>query len=268
MENKCLDIRGGNISAGTLVQLYDCNGSAAQQWYFDGLYLRVPSNPNFCLDAGGGLNSGASMLIWWCQNSVNQRWVAGTNDFQTQRYATIYATPNGFLSFYNQNWGHSFVSFDNDYNKSIEGTTNTFSAWGNQYSQDTNSSNIGQLNNMGDYDAIQVDFNEPVNGNDWGKAADFWKYNTLSGNWRARIIYLSKPVSDLYRYNSKFRLFNGSQSVMVTYIYVVAALPGESNTAQNCTTAATKIWKWLNIDMGYSNNVPYVQQPVDVFNAL
>ncbi|MGW0657222.1 ricin-type beta-trefoil lectin domain protein, partial [Streptomyces umbrinus] len=32
LAGKCLDVAGANSADGTAVQLYDCNGTAAQQW--------------------------------------------------------------------------------------------------------------------------------------------------------------------------------------------------------------------------------------------
>lgn len=33
--NKCIDAAGGSSAAGTAIQIYDCNGSAAQDWSYD-----------------------------------------------------------------------------------------------------------------------------------------------------------------------------------------------------------------------------------------
>ena len=55
--NKCLDVHGAIFANGSPVQVYDCNGTAAQRW----VLTRSPTGPgtqvrvagtNYCLDAG------------------------------------------------------------------------------------------------------------------------------------------------------------------------------------------------------------------------
>jgi beta-glucanase (GH16 family) len=70
---KCVDVSGANPANGTAVQLWDCNGTAAQQWTSasDGS-LRALGK---CLDVpSGSTANGAKMQLWDCNGSGAQRW--------------------------------------------------------------------------------------------------------------------------------------------------------------------------------------------------
>ncbi|MFE7565837.1 family 16 glycosylhydrolase [Streptomyces sp. NPDC057539] len=70
---KCVDVAGANPANGTAVQLYDCNGSAAQQWTVaaDGS-LRALGK---CLDVkDNSVADGAQLQLWDCSGGANQRW--------------------------------------------------------------------------------------------------------------------------------------------------------------------------------------------------
>ncbi|MFD5034865.1 ricin-type beta-trefoil lectin domain protein [Streptomyces sp. NPDC058220] len=70
---KCVDVAAASSANGTPVQLYDCNGSAAQQWSVaaDGS-LRALGK---CLDVKDNSTAdGAQLQIWDCNGSANQRW--------------------------------------------------------------------------------------------------------------------------------------------------------------------------------------------------
>ncbi|MEU5182180.1 lectin [Streptomyces longwoodensis] len=70
---KCLDVAGANSANGTAVQLYDCNGTAAQQWTVgtDGTVRALGK----CLDVTGGSTAdGARLQLWDCAGSANQKW--------------------------------------------------------------------------------------------------------------------------------------------------------------------------------------------------
>ncbi|KAG6838598.1 hypothetical protein C0991_010374, partial [Blastosporella zonata] len=64
---KCLDVRGGIFENGTPVQIYDCNGSAAQMWNISPGNTTVQVHvARYCLDAGSSPASGVGMKIWEC----------------------------------------------------------------------------------------------------------------------------------------------------------------------------------------------------------
>ncbi|WP_328666342.1 family 16 glycosylhydrolase [Streptomyces sp. NBC_00322] len=70
---KCVDIAGANSANGTPVQLYDCNGTAAQQWSVggDGTIRALGK----CLDvASGGTADGSLVQLWDCNGTGAQRW--------------------------------------------------------------------------------------------------------------------------------------------------------------------------------------------------
>jgi hypothetical protein len=74
--NKCLDVRAAAYANGTPVQIYDCNGTAAQKWVIKPgtTSIRV-SGTNFCLDAGSAPANGVGMKIWTCfDNLAAQTW--------------------------------------------------------------------------------------------------------------------------------------------------------------------------------------------------
>ncbi|MET7787141.1 lectin [Streptomyces sp900116325] len=78
---KCLDVAGGSSADGTAVQLYDCNGSAAQRW-------TVAANGSIqalgsCLDVTSASTAdGAKVQLYTCNGSSAQRWAydAATGD--------------------------------------------------------------------------------------------------------------------------------------------------------------------------------------------
>ncbi|MGW7654668.1 family 16 glycosylhydrolase, partial [Streptomyces tendae] len=70
---KCVDVAGANNANGTAVQLYDCNGTAAQQWTVgsDGTIRALGK----CLDvASGGTADGTLVQLWDCNGSAAQQW--------------------------------------------------------------------------------------------------------------------------------------------------------------------------------------------------
>ncbi|KAF9449374.1 carbohydrate-binding module family 13 protein [Macrolepiota fuliginosa MF-IS2] len=74
--NKCLEVRGDVLANGTPVQIFDCNGTPAQQWTLNpgATSVRV-ANTTFCLDAGATPTNGTPMKIWTCfANLPAQEW--------------------------------------------------------------------------------------------------------------------------------------------------------------------------------------------------
>jgi len=69
---KCLDVAGGSSADGTRVQLYGCNGTAAQQWTRTGDTLRALGK---CLDVTGNNPADRTPLqLWSCTGGANQKW--------------------------------------------------------------------------------------------------------------------------------------------------------------------------------------------------
>ncbi|MFJ2157843.1 ricin-type beta-trefoil lectin domain protein [Streptomyces sp. NPDC087856] len=80
LAGKCVDVNGANSANGTAVQLYDCNGSAAQQWTVgsDGTIRALGK----CLDvASGGTADGTKVQLYDCNGSAAQKWaLSSAND--------------------------------------------------------------------------------------------------------------------------------------------------------------------------------------------
>ena len=80
LDGKCVDVRSSGTADGTPVQLYTCNGTAAQQWSFhgDGTVRAFGK----CLDvASGSTVDGAKVQLWTCNGTGAQQWVhTGEND--------------------------------------------------------------------------------------------------------------------------------------------------------------------------------------------
>ena len=80
LAGKCVDVNGASSANGTAIQLYDCNGSAAQQWTVgsDGTIRALGK----CLDvASGGTADGSKVQLYDCNGSAAQQWaVSSAND--------------------------------------------------------------------------------------------------------------------------------------------------------------------------------------------
>ncbi|MEV4624042.1 ricin-type beta-trefoil lectin domain protein [Asanoa sp. NPDC049573] len=70
--NRCLDVNGASQADGAVVQIWDCNGGANQQWTpTSSKQLTVYGNK--CLDAPSA-SAGARIRIWSCTGGSNQQW--------------------------------------------------------------------------------------------------------------------------------------------------------------------------------------------------
>ncbi|MER7948794.1 ricin-type beta-trefoil lectin domain protein [Streptomyces sp. NPDC096079] len=73
LAGKCLDVAGGATADGTPVQLYTCNGTAAQRWTLaaDGTVRALGK----CLDVtGAGTADGTKVQLYACNGTGAQRW--------------------------------------------------------------------------------------------------------------------------------------------------------------------------------------------------
>jgi beta-glucanase (GH16 family) len=72
LAGKCADVAGANSANGTPVNLYDCNGTAAQQWTHNGNAFQALGK---CLDvSNGGTANGTPVQLWDCNGSGAQQW--------------------------------------------------------------------------------------------------------------------------------------------------------------------------------------------------
>ncbi|OEJ28396.1 glycosyl hydrolase [Streptomyces agglomeratus] len=73
VSSKCADVAGGATGDGTQIQLWTCNGGAAQKWSLpgDGTFRAL----NKCLDvSGGGTADGTKIQLWTCNGTGAQQW--------------------------------------------------------------------------------------------------------------------------------------------------------------------------------------------------
>jgi hypothetical protein len=76
---KCLDVTAAGTANGTLVDLYTCNGTAAQVWQAQSNGELLNPNSGKCLDDTGFGGSGTQVQIWACAASSNQQWTLPTS---------------------------------------------------------------------------------------------------------------------------------------------------------------------------------------------
>ena len=73
LAGKCVDVAAANSADGTVVQLYDCNGTGAQSWTrsSNGTLTALGK----CLDvSAGSVANGARIQLWTCNGSAAQQW--------------------------------------------------------------------------------------------------------------------------------------------------------------------------------------------------
>src|SRR6185312_13205508 len=75
---KCLGPTGGGTANGTVVDIYTCNGTAAQLWQPQSNGELLNTNSGKCLDDTGYGGSGTQAQIWTCADTANQQWVMPT----------------------------------------------------------------------------------------------------------------------------------------------------------------------------------------------
>ncbi len=74
LAGKCLDVRGAVNADGTQIQIYTCNGTAAQTWTKNAQTLRAYGR---CLDvAGAGTADGTKIQLYTCNATGAQNWAA------------------------------------------------------------------------------------------------------------------------------------------------------------------------------------------------
>jgi PKD repeat protein len=74
---KCLDVRGAASADGTQIQIYTCNGTAAQTWARTGQTFRTFGK---CLDVSGASTAdGAKIQLYTCNGTAAQNWTVGAD---------------------------------------------------------------------------------------------------------------------------------------------------------------------------------------------
>ncbi|WP_328471580.1 glycoside hydrolase family 27 protein [Streptomyces sp. NBC_00448] len=79
---KCLDVPNSTTSAGTQLEIWDCNGQANQKWtHTSANQLTVTTGGvQMCLDAyDNQTTNGTKVEIWNCNGGANQQWRVNSN---------------------------------------------------------------------------------------------------------------------------------------------------------------------------------------------
>lgn len=70
-----MDVTGGGTANGTPIQLWDCNGTGAQQWRWRTQDRLVNPQSGRCVDVtGGGTADGTRLQIRDCDGTPAQAW--------------------------------------------------------------------------------------------------------------------------------------------------------------------------------------------------
>ncbi|MFI1166100.1 ricin-type beta-trefoil lectin domain protein [Streptomyces sp. NPDC020801] len=77
---KCLDADKGTNADGTPVQIWDCNSTGAQNWWWSNGTLRLGGPTGKCLDVTHeGTENGTPAQLWTCHDGPNQQWMPQGN---------------------------------------------------------------------------------------------------------------------------------------------------------------------------------------------
>ena len=72
---RCVDVASGSTANGAVVQVYDCNGTGAQQWQVGTNGTITNPQSGRCLDiSGGSTANGARVQIYDCNGTGAQQW--------------------------------------------------------------------------------------------------------------------------------------------------------------------------------------------------
>jgi hypothetical protein len=69
-----MDITGASSANGTLIELWQCNGGANQQWKAQNGQLVNPATGKCLDDPGSNTANGTQLDLWTCNGGTNQQW--------------------------------------------------------------------------------------------------------------------------------------------------------------------------------------------------
>lgn len=74
--DRCLDVTNGSTAQGTSMQIWNCNGTASQEWFLTARgEVRSTLAPNLCLDVSNGATTpGTRVQLWECNGTASQKW--------------------------------------------------------------------------------------------------------------------------------------------------------------------------------------------------
>jgi hypothetical protein len=77
---RCLDVKGNVDTAGTALQIWDCNGQSNQAFEFTSAGELRTSGGTRCVDAYNNQTApGTAAIIWTCTGAANQKWTANAD---------------------------------------------------------------------------------------------------------------------------------------------------------------------------------------------
>ncbi|MGR6970567.1 ricin-type beta-trefoil lectin domain protein [Streptomyces cynarae] len=95
--SRCVDIKYGNSSDGTPLDLYDCNGTAAQDWTRPGNGTVMAAGK--CMDVRDGSSTdGTPVQIYTCNGSPSQQWTYDQDTGELKAFGKCLATSDGGTS--------------------------------------------------------------------------------------------------------------------------------------------------------------------------
>lgn len=90
---KCLDDFGSGTANGNKVDIWTCNGTAAQKWTFSGGHLSVLGK---CLNDESHTGAGTKLVIWGCNTHLSQIWTHRSNgEYVLKLNGLCLTDPNG-----------------------------------------------------------------------------------------------------------------------------------------------------------------------------
>ena len=193
--NKVIDLSGGTIRDSGNIQIYQSNGTNAQNWRItkesDGYYtISLASNNNYVLDVSGGIFANSSNVqLYRRNNTIAQKWIIEKSE---NNYYTIYS--------YNRNYALdvSNASTANGSNIQIYQSNGTNAQKFSLKNTSISSSNIELNENIQNYTDIKNGTYTLSSGKDNQKVIDLsggsikngsniWLYtanNTAAQKWR------------------------------------------------------------------------------------
>ncbi|WP_090065189.1 RICIN domain-containing protein [Lentzea flaviverrucosa] len=93
---RCLDVNAGSTTAGTPLQIWDCNGGTNQTWTRTASgQLTVCSGDSTRCAAASGTRTGAAVAITACDGGAGQRWQFNANGTVTDAQSGLCLDVNG-----------------------------------------------------------------------------------------------------------------------------------------------------------------------------
>jgi alpha-tubulin suppressor-like RCC1 family protein len=242
---RCIDNNGGSSANGNIIQLYDCNGTVAQEWVFNNGQIANIGTGKCLDDPSNNLTHGVKLQLYTCNGSNAQKFVLGANNSIIHPSsglcidATANGTANGTLLELWDCYGNGAQAYTND---------GTFNGWqgmiaGNNFFCGLRQDNWSGMWCAGDNSLGQLDNSSPT-GNTFltGCAAISSTYPifnvNLPGGAKADVNRLSPEWQQQYNTNmviaTNGKVFGGGRNI---YGKLGDGSTGDTaNSNRECTT--------------------------------